>query len=96
MKLSSRRFVERYRGADAHEAFRVGSRVSRSAHGMGKGNLCDKSSFITIESASRVIHDDDVWLQSLPPAVFDLWGPAGCINLGGGNYIFFGYSPVDD
>lgn len=95
MRQTTRRFTERYRGEDASDAFKVGASISRSTYGMGKGNLCDKSYFIIIEQSSTIVHDDDVWEQRIPIEVFDPFGPAGCIHLGGGNYIFFGYGPIE-
>jgi len=90
----NRKFTERYRGENAIDAFKTGSRVSRDVHGMGKGNLCDKSSFRVITPIGPVILDEDVWNHQLPAWVGDPWGPAACVDLGGGNFVFFGVSPV--
>jgi len=94
MMFKARKFTERYRGIDAGDAFKVGSRVSRSTHGVGAGWLCDKSHFIPVDPGRTVISDDEIWSLSFPPEILDVWGPAGCVDLGGGNYLFFGISPV--
>jgi len=90
----NKQFTERYRGENAVDAFRTGTRVSRDAYGMGLGNLCDKSSFRVITPIGPVILDDDVWNHQLPSWVRDPWGPAACVELGGGNFLFFGVAPV--
>jgi len=95
MRISSRRFTERYRGPDPQLAFKIGSEVSRSANGSGSGSLCDKSHFVIVHIPGGIIHDDDVWKFSFPPEILDIWGPAGCVALGGGNYLFFGVSPIN-
>lgn len=94
MKIQTKRFVERYRGENAGDAFRTGTRVSRSANGPGSGSLCDKSGFSIVQIQGSIISDDEIWSHSLPSEIFDAWGPAGCVELGGGNFLFFGYSPV--
>ena len=93
--MNSRRFTERYRGSSHKDAFTTGTRISRDAYGMGNGNLCDKSSFVVFDPDATLILDEDVWKRELSPEIFDICGPAGCVHLGGGNYLFFGVAGVE-
>lgn len=93
--MTMKKFTERYRGDNPRDAFITGCRISRDTWGMGRGNLCDKSNFQVITPIGPVILDDDIWTHQLPGWVGDPWGPSGCVDLGGGNYLFFGVAPID-
>lgn len=58
------------------------------------GTMAEKDSHVMIPLpagadpyayAQQLIDEDD-------PRISDKWGPAGCIHLGGENYLFFGWA----
>lgn len=84
------------RGATAKEAFRdaVESAAWYHGHGGYTGTIAEKHEFTMIapnpgetpeECAQRLIDADD-------PRISDKWGPAGCIALGEGEFLFFGWA----
>tara|TARA_B100001094_G_scaffold321192_1_gene368534 strand:- start:1668 stop:1958 length:291 start_codon:yes stop_codon:yes gene_type:complete len=63
-----------------------------SGHGGYTGTIAEKDSFDVValkeghhprDYANKLIDDRD-------PRISDKWGPAGCFDLGGGRYFFFG------
>jgi hypothetical protein len=84
------------RGQSAREAFDAAREEARHAYGHGgyTGTIAEKRSFVVIqiaegadprEHANALLDDDD-------RRIADKWGPAGCIALGGGEYLFFGWA----
>lgn len=87
-------------GPNAAAAFReaVQNALHEEGHGGYTGTLAEKDSFVMIplpeehktnpaRYAEQLLDEDD-------ERIADKWGPAGCIDLGGGNYLFFGWSPT--
>ena len=93
--MKSRRFTERYRGSSHKDAFTTGARISRDSYGMCNGNLCDKSSFVIVDASKVLVDDKAIWGCEFMKDIFDVYGPAGCVYLGGETYLFFGVSAVE-
>jgi hypothetical protein len=83
-------------GRTAKEAFNRLVEDARYENGAGgyTGTIAEKHSFVTIVCpegkdpfayADQLIDDGD-------RRVDDKWGPAGCIRLGDGKYLFFGWA----
>jgi len=89
-------FSCRARGKTAKEAFAsaVLDAQYESGHGGYTGTIAEKYSFVMIQPtdgespedcANRLMEADD-------PRVSDKWGPAGCVRVGEGEYLFFGWA----
>lgn len=89
-------FMTRASGKTAAEAFKnaVDSEAYEHGHGGYSGTIVEKRRFTKIavpagqkpvEFARKLIDDGDA-------RVDDKWGPAGCIDLGGGEWLFFGWA----
>ena len=89
-------FVVHARGNDADEAFFEAVRRARYDYGHAgyTGTIAEKNSYVRIstpkgmdpyEFASELIHDGD-------PRIDDKWGPAGCVECGKGQFLFFGWA----
>jgi hypothetical protein len=95
------------RGKTAREAFDVLVATAKyeCGHGGYTGTIAEKYSFtmiplptevrsatdrkalrhLALDYAFKLIDDDD-------ERVSDKWGPAGCLDLGDGEYLFFGWA----
>jgi hypothetical protein len=88
-------------GATAQEAF--DKLVSEAKHSYGNrgytGTIAEKSSFTVIPIGSpapdvtpekHARQQAELLLDNDDPRVIDKWGPAGCIKVREGKYLFFG------
>lgn len=91
-------FINHASGATAEAAFDSAVQQAQWDHGHAgySGTIAEKNSFVLIDLpeeyrqrpedyAEKLISDDD-------PRVDDKWGPAGCLDLGNGQFIFFGWA----
>lgn len=89
-------FTARARGRTAGDAFRAAVERARHDHGHAgyTGTIAEKDSFVEIavpagqdprKFAARLMDDED-------PRVDDKWGPAGCVRLADGEWLFFGWA----
>lgn len=88
-------FMTTGRGKTAAEAFSTACEDDRHQNGASySGGIGMKRSFTMItapagikpsEYANKLLDDDD-------RRVKDKWGPAGCIKLAEGEYLFFGWA----
>lgn len=96
-------FFNRGTGANAREAFEKVTSEARHAYGHGgySGTIAEKSEIVEIligtpapdvtldrhamNEAQRLIHEED-------KRISDKWGPAGCIKVRDGEYLFFGWA----
>tara|TARA_R110001583_G_scaffold3521_2_gene22284 strand:+ start:461 stop:751 length:291 start_codon:yes stop_codon:yes gene_type:complete len=92
--MGSNIFMSTATGVSAREAFYNARQDALLCNGHGgyTGTIAEKDSFnvITLKEgleprdyANKLIDDRD-------PRISDKWGPAGCFDLGGGRYFFFG------
>jgi hypothetical protein len=86
------------RGATAQAAFHAAHSEACHEHGHGgyTGTIAEKSEFVMIPvPADRT---GDVWgyaqelIDDGDERIDDKWGPAGCIDQGQGNFVFFGWA----
>jgi hypothetical protein len=84
------------KGQTARIAFMAAVEAAAYEYGHGgySGSLAEKSAFVTIDVpkgtdpvtyARKLIDDGD-------DRVDDKWGPAGCIELAPGEFLFFGWA----
>ena len=89
-------FTTASKGATAQEAFISARDQAQWEHGHGgySGTIAEKGSFVEIElpegkSASEYA---DELMNNQDERVDDKWGPAGCIKVREGMYLFFGWA----
>jgi hypothetical protein len=89
-------FYTMAKGKTAKDAFNSAVDAARYEHGHGgyTGTIAEKHSFVMIpipngadpyKEATRLMDEDD-------RRILDKWGPAGCIAVGEGKYLFFGWA----
>lgn len=97
--MGATQFYDKAKGADAQEAFTTlrDEALHENGHGGYTGSIAEKSEFTMIpeytpndmisaeDFAEKLIGDYD-------ERVDDKWGPAGCIDIGGGEFLFFGWA----
>lgn len=89
-------FSVRAKGRSAREAFQnaVDEALYESGHGGYTGSIAEKRSFIEIPLPQGEKAGDYAYklIDSCDPRVDDKWGPAGCIKISEGEYLFFGWA----
>lgn len=89
-------FMTFSKGETAEKAFYNAIDEAHASEGTGgyTGTIAEKEDFIKIDLppgknstkyASELLANGD-------PRIFDKWGPAGCIQAGTNEYIFFGWA----
>jgi hypothetical protein len=89
-------FSTKARGKTAQEAFATATAVARHEFGHGgyTGTIAEKEEFTMIavpDGKDPADYADDL-IQYDDPRINDKWGPAGCFDLGNGEYLFFGWA----
>jgi len=83
-------------GKNAREAFNnlVKDACYENGHGGYTGTIAEKHSFnmIVCPEGEDPFEYADTLIENGDRRVDDKWGPAGCINLGDGRYLFFGWA----
>ena len=96
--MGAHMFYKRADGEDAESAFRSAVKKAQYYHGHGgyTGTIAEKTSFTSIpesevgdtdptEYAGQLIDEQDSRIDSK-------WGPAGCIHIEDGTYLFFDWA----
>jgi hypothetical protein len=94
--MGAENFFVVVKGDNPKDAFNKAIRDAEDYYGRRgyTGSIAEKNSYVLIpvppgqdpkEFAEQLLDDDD-------DRVSDKWGPAGCIKLGEGSYLFFGYA----
>lgn len=92
-------FTVRSKGATAKEAFdkKVSEALHEDGHDGYSGTIAEKRNFVMIPVPDGTTTEQgyaiaDKMLDEDDPRIRDKWGPAGCIDLKDGHYIFFGWA----
>jgi hypothetical protein len=94
-------FVMTSKGKNAFDAFNNAKDEIESCYHISvrypegySGTICEKQSFVMIEKPSDVKLDDYDYADLIVDTDERIrkWGPAGCIDKGNGEYIFFGWA----
>ena len=98
-------FFTRATGSDANAAFasEVDDASYESGHGGYTGTIAEKHSFVliavpdTFEASqpdvdARARRYAESLIEASDPRVNDKWGPAGCIAVKPGTFLFFGWA----
>ena len=85
-------------GSTAKEAFQKAVNTAKQKYGAGgyTGSIAEKDTFVMIHCPLGDDPSDYArkLLNSMDPRIDDVWGDAGCIDLGGGEYLFFGVASM--
>lgn len=89
-------FSTRARGGTANEAFSaaVSEAQYESGHGGYTGTIAEKSEFVMIPVPAGVAPAEyaEKLMEVGDSRIDDKWGPAGCVKLEEGEYLFFGWA----
>jgi hypothetical protein len=89
-------FTEYAQGRTAQEAFNKATEKARYEYGHRgyTGTIAEKDDFVMIDLPDGIKPESyaNVLLDECDPRVDDKWGPAGCFDLGDGEYLFFGWA----
>lgn len=90
------------KGKSAQDAFDRATAGARYEYGHGgyTGTIAEKDEFVMIkpdQDTTNWLNVDfsnfaDKLIEHEDPRIDDKWGPAGCIDMGGGKYLFFGWA----
>ena len=94
--MGAENFSYTAKGKTAKEAFAAARSQAQYDHGHSgySGTIAEKSEFVMIdvpagknpdEYAELLVHHGDERID-------DKWGPAGCIEIADGEYLFFGWA----
>lgn len=94
--MGAESFVTRSKGKTAQEAFGAArdEAADERGHGGYTGTIAEKHEFTLIEMPDGANVDNYCaeLINSADERIDDKWGPAGCIDLGKGEYVFFGWA----
>lgn len=83
-------------GKTARDAFKTAVKQAQYDHGHAgyTGTIAEKTDFImlTVPAGETWQKYSKKLLDTQGSPIDSKWGPAGCIDLGGGNYAFFGWA----
>ena len=89
-------FSVRSKGKTANEAFKAAREEAlyESGHGGYSGTIAEKNSFTLIPLPEGISAGDYAYklIDEGDRRVDDKWGPAGCIKISEGEYLFFGWA----
>lgn len=89
-------FIQAAKGKTAQEAFASAVAEAQYQHGHGgyTGTLAQKHDFVQIavpaDKEPRAFAGE--LIEASDPRIDDKWGPAGCIALSDGLWLFFGWA----
>lgn len=94
--MGAKNFIVTSKGATAHDAFRAAVESAQYDYGHAgyTGTIAEKKIFTMVDLPAGL--DAFKYARHLinygDPRIDDKWGPAGCIALGGNEYLFFGWA----
>lgn len=92
--MGAQDFTQKAQGKTAKAAFRSAVEQAAYEHGHGgyTGSLAEKSEFVIIALPDGKDASEFAWELILgdDSRISDKYGPAGCFDLGDGNFYFFG------
>lgn len=96
--MGANTFADVVEGETAAAAFKAATEEARHQYGHGgySGTIAEKTEFVMIRvpanfDGSPIAYADQL-IEDCDERIDDKWGPAGCIELGGGRFLFFGWA----
>jgi len=99
--MGARPFYETIMATSAEEAFATARANALEEHGDGgySGSIAEKDCFVMIPMPAlpeweRITPREyaELLIEAYDARIADKWGPAGCIEVRPGEYLFFGWS----
>ena len=100
--MGANEFIKVSSGKEAQQAFNEAVRQAEYDHGHSgyTGTIAEKDSFVEIplpkkgkkNLEERAVAYAEKLIQEDDDRISDKWGPAGCIKVGRGKYVFFGWA----
>lgn len=101
--MGAEAFRTKAQGATAQAAFEEAQSTARYDHGHAgyTGTIAEKNGFemiplppvpADVDPMTHAITEADKLISAGDERIDDKWGPAGCFDVGGGNYLFFGWA----
>lgn len=96
--MGAEQFNHAAHGKTALAAFQAAVKQAQYDHGHAgyTGTIAEKSEFVLIEpraaSYDEAQERADKLMRDGDPRIDDKWGPAGCIQYGDKDFLFFGYA----
>lgn len=94
--MGATNFAVRAKGKTAQEAFNTAVEQAAWEHGHGgyTGTIAEKSSFVVIAvpAGRKPGEYADSLIESGDKRVDSKWGPAGCVQVAAGEWLFFGWA----
>jgi hypothetical protein len=95
-KMGAQVFMTKAVGGSAKEAFNEAIEEAYYNHGHAgyTGEICEKDSFVMIPLPEGMVAEEyaDTLIDKCDKRVDDKWGPAGCIQTGETEFLFFGWA----
>lgn len=94
--MGASEFMTSSKGKTAKEAFANAKETARyeCGHSGYTGTIAEKRSFVIIHPSKEFEQDPIGWAEKLlnndDARIVDKWGPAGCVQVGDGEWLFFG------
>lgn len=85
-------------GKTAAEAFRAAREQAQydNGHAGYTGTIAEKHKFVMVTTEKLAVADAEALAEKLidkcDPRIDDKWGPAGCVGLTDGRWLFFGWA----
>ena len=83
-------------GRNAREAFQAARAEAQRAFGDEgyTGSIAEKDSFVMIPlpAGADPLREANKLIEAMDRRIADKWGPAGCFDLGNGQFYFFGWA----
>jgi hypothetical protein len=94
--MGAQDFTNRSKGKDARSAFIAAQEEARYNYGHRgyTGSIAEKDSFTLIPLPEGTDPQNYAFelIDKCDKRIDDKWGPAGCFDLGNGEYFFFGWA----
>lgn len=96
--MGANTFMNIVEGKNAAAAFSAIQRAARydNGHGGYSGTIAEKNDFVVITIPKTWTATPQAYAKHLIDSedsrIDDKWGPAGCISLGTGRFLFFGWA----
>lgn len=94
--MGAQTFISCAKGKTAAEAFTAARAAAQweRGHGGYTGTVAEKHEFVVIDVPAGVDPGDHAraLIENDDQRIYDKWGPAGCVKLPDGEWIFFGWA----